>query len=188
MPQSHPGRPRLGNVRVQFIVPQAVYEALKQQEVITGKYRTRIAADILTKQLVDINALASEQALESGEKPAMAWPNLPERRAEVERLIAKEVRFDKQTCLELANRFGCSVAAIYADVELLGGKRIRTARGRPVKSSEQSSSRSEPKWKTELAAWDWKAELAAAMDTGGASDLHALSSDRTYRAGLRCRP
>jgi hypothetical protein len=47
-----PGRPKLGDARIECVVPQAVFDALKARETLTGIYRTRIAAQILTTQLI----------------------------------------------------------------------------------------------------------------------------------------
>jgi len=46
------GRPRLGDVRLETIVPKAVWEELLRREAATGVYRTRVAANILTEELV----------------------------------------------------------------------------------------------------------------------------------------
>jgi hypothetical protein len=51
-PQRRPGRPRLGDYRLEMTVPQAVLDRLEQLEAERGIYRTRIAAEILINELV----------------------------------------------------------------------------------------------------------------------------------------
>jgi hypothetical protein len=46
------GRPRLGDARIECVVPRAVLDALKVRESSTGIYRTRIAAEILITELI----------------------------------------------------------------------------------------------------------------------------------------
>ncbi len=46
------GRPRLGNYRVSCIVPKAVKDELLRREAVTGTARTRIAAQILSAELI----------------------------------------------------------------------------------------------------------------------------------------
>jgi hypothetical protein len=41
------GRPRLGDVRIETIIPQDVYNRLVREESRSGVYRTRIAAHVL---------------------------------------------------------------------------------------------------------------------------------------------
>jgi hypothetical protein len=43
------GRPRLGDVRVEVVVPQAVFNRLLREESTTGIYRTRLAAQVLCR-------------------------------------------------------------------------------------------------------------------------------------------
>lgn len=50
--RSGAGRPRLGDARIECIVSQSVLDALKTREAVTGIYRTRIAAEILTTELI----------------------------------------------------------------------------------------------------------------------------------------
>jgi hypothetical protein len=46
------GRPKLDNVRVEFWVPRAAFDQLIERERQAGRYRTRIAADILVSELI----------------------------------------------------------------------------------------------------------------------------------------
>jgi hypothetical protein len=46
------GRPRLGDCRIECVVPQAVMNELMKREKQGKGYRTRIAANILTKELI----------------------------------------------------------------------------------------------------------------------------------------
>lgn len=41
------GRPRLGDCRIETVIPQAVMDALKANERETGVYHTRVAANVL---------------------------------------------------------------------------------------------------------------------------------------------
>jgi hypothetical protein len=41
------GRPRLGDCRIETVIPQAVMDALKASERETGMYHTRVAANVL---------------------------------------------------------------------------------------------------------------------------------------------
>lgn len=46
------GRPRLGDCRIEVVVPQSVVNELLRREQRTGLYRTRIAANILSAELI----------------------------------------------------------------------------------------------------------------------------------------
>jgi hypothetical protein len=41
------GRPRVGDVRIETVIPQAVMDALVKRERVSGVYRTRVAANVL---------------------------------------------------------------------------------------------------------------------------------------------
>jgi hypothetical protein len=41
------GRPKVGDCRIETVVPRAVFDALKAEELATNTYRTRIAANVL---------------------------------------------------------------------------------------------------------------------------------------------
>jgi hypothetical protein len=47
-----PGRPKLGDYRLETILPQAALDALVKREAESGVYRTRIAAAILCEELL----------------------------------------------------------------------------------------------------------------------------------------
>jgi hypothetical protein len=49
-----PGRPRCGDVRIEFVVTKAAWDELLRREAASGGkvYRTRIAATILEQQLI----------------------------------------------------------------------------------------------------------------------------------------
>jgi hypothetical protein len=42
-----PGRPKVGDIRIQFVVPKAVLDVLMARERATSIDRTRIAANVL---------------------------------------------------------------------------------------------------------------------------------------------
>lgn len=46
------GRPKLDNVRIECMVPRLALEKLIEREASKGTYRTRIAAEILTQELI----------------------------------------------------------------------------------------------------------------------------------------
>ena len=46
------GRPKLGEWRLQCIVPRAVLDELLRREEQSGIYRTRVAAEILCRELL----------------------------------------------------------------------------------------------------------------------------------------
>jgi hypothetical protein len=46
------GRPAIGTHRVECVVSQAVWDALKKQEKATGLYHTELARRILSEQLI----------------------------------------------------------------------------------------------------------------------------------------
>ena len=50
--RSHSGRKPRDTVRLECSVPRSVYEELCERERSTGIYRTRIAAEILSAELV----------------------------------------------------------------------------------------------------------------------------------------
>jgi hypothetical protein len=52
LPQRGRGRPRLGDYRIECVVPKAALDELKRRETATGIYRTRIAANILCGELI----------------------------------------------------------------------------------------------------------------------------------------
>jgi len=41
------GRPKLGNYRLECVLPEAVFDKLVEEESRSGTYRTRIAANVL---------------------------------------------------------------------------------------------------------------------------------------------
>jgi hypothetical protein len=45
--QRRRGRPKLGDVRIEVVVPKAVMTLMLQREAQTNVYRTRIAANVL---------------------------------------------------------------------------------------------------------------------------------------------
>jgi len=47
-----PGRPKVGDFRLECMVPKAVWNELLRREQAGQGYRTRIAADILTIELI----------------------------------------------------------------------------------------------------------------------------------------
>ena len=47
-----PGRPKLGDCRLECVIPKAVMDELMKIEVTTGQYRTRVAARILERELI----------------------------------------------------------------------------------------------------------------------------------------
>ncbi len=53
---SRVGRPRLGDERIDVTLPRSVANQLRTFENLTGKYRTRIAANIITNVLADPEA------------------------------------------------------------------------------------------------------------------------------------
>jgi hypothetical protein len=54
--QSRIGRPRVGDERIEVTLPKRVADQLRVFENVTGKYRTRIAATIITSVLADPEA------------------------------------------------------------------------------------------------------------------------------------
>ena len=42
-----PGRPRVGDLRIEVTIPQAVMQVLMAREAQTNTYRTRVAANVL---------------------------------------------------------------------------------------------------------------------------------------------
>jgi hypothetical protein len=50
--RSRAGRPRLGDERLDITLPRAIFDKLRQVENETGKYRTRIAAEIIASALI----------------------------------------------------------------------------------------------------------------------------------------
>jgi hypothetical protein len=54
--KSRIGRPRLGDERMELTLPKGIVDQLRRFENQTGKYRTRIAANILTGVLKDPEA------------------------------------------------------------------------------------------------------------------------------------
>jgi hypothetical protein len=46
-PKRRPGRPRLGDVRIEITVPKAVLDVLMAREQQTNVYRTRVACNVL---------------------------------------------------------------------------------------------------------------------------------------------
>jgi len=50
-PQRRVGRPRVGDCRLETIIPQAAMNELKRRELAGGGYYTRIAAQVLCRGL-----------------------------------------------------------------------------------------------------------------------------------------
>jgi hypothetical protein len=46
-PKRPVGRPRVGDVRIELVVPKAVMDLILERERVTNVYRTRIAANVL---------------------------------------------------------------------------------------------------------------------------------------------
>ena len=55
------GRPRLGDWRLEITLPATVKHELLRREEATGLYRSRIAAAILTRELIGENASSGQQ-------------------------------------------------------------------------------------------------------------------------------
>jgi len=47
-----PGRPKAGTYRLETMLPEACLAELIRREQKTGQYRTRVAADILCRELI----------------------------------------------------------------------------------------------------------------------------------------
>jgi hypothetical protein len=46
------GRPRVGDVRLEFMIPELLYQRLLRRAAETGIAPTRVAADLLFKELI----------------------------------------------------------------------------------------------------------------------------------------